>query len=345
MKHITLILLCGWLITACNKQTPALPVGNVVSVQISGFTVGDSLEMLNEGKVIATVINTFLVNTLLTVAPDQQGEIAIRKKGTTAIIATRHFAATPFKQSTSIFMDNGRIYDKSIKLMFRGYAMTDSLEFILDGQIVASGIENNFTPFTEVGAEDNVQRELQIRNKKTGAILSSRKITATPAEQMITFFYDGKALIDKINLTPPANPAYMNVSAKFETTLPDFFTGTPIDVVFYKYDIKKGVVSSEEAGIRLLVSGAFSEPIALPPLPADYRYTFRLAKTGTNTLPYDTSKDLLPIRNTGTNNVITFAPGSAQLWVIKDFKTKISGGPSKGTQLRASFTDLSQYFQ
>lgn len=345
MRHILFILLFGLLATGCKKQTPAIPIGNVVNLQISGFTVGDSLELLNEGNVIATVTNTFNVTTLLSIAPDQRGEITLRKKGTTNIITTRYVLASPFSQTTSIFYDNGKIYDKSIKLLFKGYAIADSLELTLDGQLVSSGIENKFTPSAEIGAEEGMQRTLQIKNKKTGAVLSTRKIAATPAEQVVAFFYDGKALIDKLNLAPPANPAYMNVSAKFETTLPDLFTGTPIDIVFYKYDIKKGTISAEEAGIKLSVSGIFSEPLALPPLPKDYQYTFRLTKTGTNIIPYDTTKELLPIKNTGSTATITFTPGTSQLWVIKDQKVKISGGSSKGTQFRALFTDLSQYFQ
>jgi len=346
MKHIIIILLFGLLAAGCTKQTPALPVGNIVSLQISGFTVDDSLQLIHGDKVFATVANSFNINTLLSIAPDQMDQIYIRKKGAAATIATRNIPATPFMQTTSIFYDNGKIYDKTITLLFKGYAMVDSLELTLDDQVVSSGIESNFTPSVAIGAEEGMARVLQIKNKKTGAVLSTRKITATPAKQNITFFYDGKELIDKLDLTPPVNPTHMNVSAKFETTLPGLFTGTPIDLTFYKYDVKKGVTAAEETGIKLSVSGTFSEPLALPSLPEDYRYFFRLAQTGINTLPYDTTKELLPIRNVGSSNLaITFVPGTAQLWVIKDQKIKIANGPMKGTQFRLLFTDLSQYFQ
>ncbi|MCW3467850.1 hypothetical protein [Chitinophaga nivalis] len=338
------VLLC-FLAVACKKQVPALEIGNVVRFGISGFTVGDSLEFWNEGNIMATVGGTFAIDELIAVPVTGQGIIEIRKQGSTQVIATRYVATTPFLQTTSIFHDNGKIYDKSVKLELKGYAMIDSLELLLDGTVITSGIENKFTPFVNIGAEEGMQRELQIRNKKNGNVLSVRKITATTAVQKIFFYYDGKDLIDKVNLAPPANPAYMNVTVKLEPSLPEFFTGMPVDLVFYKQDLSKGLDAVVKADIKISLSGDFGEPVTLPPLPDNFRYVGRLCRTGTELAPYDTTKDLLPIRNLGTNTNFVFSPGKSQLWIIKDVKSRRPNGPSKGTIFTLNYTDLSQYFQ
>lgn len=344
MKRIILTLLAGLLLMACTKQKNALPEGKVVSLNLNGFAVGDSLELVNKDSVLATVVGTYSVNTLIFVPAGQEAEIIYRKKGTTAVLARQSITATPYQQSNSLFYDNGKIYNKTIKIYLKGYASEGVLDILIDGKVVTSGSAGDFEEFIQIGAEEGKTRELTIKDQETAKLLSTKQISPEQAVQTIKFYYDGKKMVDKIDLIPPTDPNSMNICVKFDSFYPEFFLGHPVDLVFYKYKTADMNSTMEATNIRVSVTGNFSEPFALPALPDDSRYYLKIFKPGTDIVPYDTTKDILPIHNRGFLN-ITVSPGKSQLWIIRDSKEVRRGGTLKGTIFSNSFFDISGYFQ
>ena len=354
--NIFFLLICIIsILTSCSKQEQFNEQTKNIQLSISGSST-DTLEYLIGGKVIATSnpISGFNIKTLVSTDENQQ-ELQIRKKGSAEILQTKSIKSAPFEQSITCYYDGTKLYDKIINLKTKGYSGTATLEFILNGRVIASGTGKQFPENLSVNINDGETQEIQIRKQGETNILATKVITSTPAEQLLTFYYDGQTILDKLDLTPPVNPLNMSISAKFETSLGGIYTG-PVDIVFFIRDLNQpdnvngNVLTSFH--LSLPGDGSFSNSIELPALPANtegtnYVYSFRIFKSGTtDVVPYTTTGDLAPLKFTNTL-APDFKAGSSQIWILNDVKTvKTSGPPAqRGTAYTVTVTDIAQFFQ
>lgn len=331
------------LLFSCSKQEKLNPDTKNIQLSITGNTT-DTLEYVIAGKVVATSVPStgFTIKTLISITDNQQ-EIQIRKKGATDILQTRKIQSSPFEQSFTCYYDGTKLYDKNVVLKTKGYAGTSTLEFVLNGKVIGSGTGNKFPESMTININEGENQEVQIRKQGETEILTTKTIVSTQAEQVITFYYDGQVILDKIDLTPPANPANINVSAKFETTLPLYYAG-PVDLVFFIRDnTGSNVITTYR--LELPADGAFSSNIELPPLAAESTYTFRIFKSGTNdVVPYNTSNDVTPLKYNYIA-ISEFKAGSSQLLILNDTRTSRSTPAAlKGTTYSLTMTDIAPFF-
>lgn len=346
-----------FLMFSCKKQELAVAKPpKVVSLLIKGFTVTDTLEFVKDGKLIAktsTNNGDFRMEAKILVT-DGGAEIQIRRKGHTEILERKTILADLAQQNIDCYFDGDKVYNNSVTLKIKGYALADVLEFVLDGKVIGSGTGNQF-PDLSIGVNGDQTRQLQIRKKDGTVNLLTKDILAGQATQSMSFFYDGTKVFDKIDLTAPTNPANMAVNASF-TSKVNVFDG-PVDVVFYQGKLGQNTYEFTATEIRfeLPADGTFSKNIELPPLPESGTtiknvYSFKLVKRGTNNdLPYNLTNELKPIRPEsgfcGSTLVFT-GGGSAVLVLSDDKKVKTTGAPSgKGTTFVTNVTDIAQFFK
>lgn len=340
---------------SCAKQQLAQPEqSKVIELTIGGNTT-EPLEFLYKGAVIAETKNPgqIIVKSLLSF-DGKDAELKIRKKGSTDILQSRPITSSPFAQTMNLYYDGSKIYNSTVSYQIKGYAITGDLEFLLDDKVILEGnsvIESTFT----VNIDNGTTREIKVRKKGESEILISKTVNSSTALQSLKFFFDGTKIVDNVKLDPPANPANMAVSAKFETTLPDLFKGVDMDIVFYVYNTTtlQAEKVSPEIRVALPANGTFSHTFELPPLPnsTEYVYTFDIYEKGTNTIPYNTesvpTKPARPSLGAGSYGVpINSEPGGSKLWIIKDVMYRINFPVAKrGTYFSGSVTDLTQYFK
>lgn len=340
----------------CKKQeqVTATPP-KIINLKVKGTTVNDTLEFVKNGKVVAktnTDNGEFIFETKVTVE-EGGSALQIRRKGHTEILFTRQLTTTPFDQEIQCYYDGEHAYDNSVTVNIKGYAIGSTLEFVIDDKIVGSGTGNQFSPL-KIGVETGKNRQLKIRKKDDTAILLTKEISAGQAVQVLSFFYDGSKIFDKLDFGKPVNPANMVVSASFTSTL-NIFDG-PADLVFYqgKSSDNSSLFTATNIRLELPADGSFSTNIELPALPETGSviknvYSFKLVKRGTvNDLPYNLTNEVKPIIAesgfyTGT---LTFTPNGAAMLVISDLKTvKTTGAPSsRGTTFRIPTTDIAPFF-
>ncbi|TCC82606.1 hypothetical protein [Pedobacter hiemivivus] len=82
-----------------------------------------------------------------------------------------------------------------VRLTLQGNS-SDSLEYIIDNKVLAT-VGGGFNTQTIVGFSDE-QKELQIRNKNSGAIVQTKAIAVAPFDQTIILYYDGTQAYDKV---------------------------------------------------------------------------------------------------------------------------------------------------
>lgn len=362
---IMLSLLCVCLVSifSCEKGEllQAKPT-KVVKLIIDGSTTED-LEFVYKDSVIAESKGEsggrkFYITALLKIT-SEEAEVKVRKKGSVSIIKTQPIKSLPFDQTISIYYDGTKIYNGAVDYQIKGYAISGELEFLLDGQVIASGsgeIENNIS----FGIDKNSTRKIEVRIKGGTAILATKTISNSPAKQTLRFLFDGSKIVDNIQLNPPLNPSNMAINAKFETTLPNLFNGKDVDLVFYTKNYQTEVVTKVTPELRftLPVNGKFAS-FELPPLPDNTSfYTYDIYEKGTNNVPYDLSKlsPIFPIHypNVGQNGQLFFGerngvsifhdPGTSKLLLIKDVESNVFS-PDQGTMFYGEMKDLSKYFQ
>jgi len=344
------------LISSCKKQElflPAADSASVVSLVINGSTTED-LEFIYKDSVIATGIadngKKFNFTTKLNISA-QNGEIKIRKKTSGQILETRAIPTAPFNQTINIFYDGTKVFSNSVSYQIKGYAASGELEFLLDGNVIAAGM-NKISNLITFGIDENTPREIKVRLKGETAVLLTKTINASPAQQSLKFYFDGQKLIDNVQLSPPVNPNNMSVTAQFKTTIPDMFLGGQVDVVFYVHDNTSDMYTKPSPEIRFTMpsDGSFTT-FELPPLPnaTDYDYRMVILKKGTHDSPYDASSTGIPliIENDGRySQQQLFEPGKSKIWLIDDswsidFTPEFEIGSVFGT----GATDLSTYFE
>ncbi len=345
-----LFMLC----VSCNKKELAvLDEGKVVKLTVKGNST-EQLEFIYKDEVIAETktLPAFELNTLLSV-DEKDAEIKIRKKGSTETLKSKLISASSYNQDLTVYYDGNKIYDNSVTLLIKGYALSGELELLVDGTMLLSGtgiIENGSG--TVILMDKGMTRELQIRKKGESTALLTRTIEVLPARQPVSFFFDGKAIVDNVKLDPPADPANMMVKAKFETQWPANFKGVDVELVLYTKDPRTNaaaVKTSPEIRFTLFKDGSFNS-IELPPIPANYIYSYDIVEKGTDQVPYvNLAPPILTngfpfAPNMGRYGELKFEAGKSKLILMRDSRNLVAS-PARATLLSGTGTDLSQYFQ
>lgn len=352
MRTIILSIILIILATGCNKKELANPVQEkVISLTITGSS-SEQLEFIYKDSVIATTTNPaqISIQTLLAVE-EKAAKIDIRKKGATEILQSKLITPVPYAQNVSIYYDGTKVYNSAVTLDIKGYAMSGELEFVMGGEVlltVTGTVRNTITLLMDKGTS----REVEVRLKGESSPLLTRTFESSPEKQSLNFFFDGKKLVDNVQLDPPADPANMMVRAKFESILPQF-TQVDVDVVFYIKNIttKVAIKTNPELKFTLSKDGSFNS-IELPPLPTNgiYFYSFDIVEKGTNKVPYTSTSAPFILaafpyqENQGESGELAFEGGKSKLFLLNDKKFHVST-PKRHTNLSGVFIDLSQYFQ
>ncbi|NII83773.1 hypothetical protein [Pedobacter sp. SG908] len=347
---------------SCRKAELLQPEpAKIIQLNITGTTDVD-LEYLYKDSIIASTkagTGGIGVKTLLAVK-DQNSTLKIRNKATAEILLTKTIAAAPFDQNINVFYDGTKIYNNAISLRIKGYALSGELEFLLDGNLLFSATGAVNKPYS-ILIDKGTTREISIRKKGETAILLTKTIESTAAQQNIGYFFDGTKLVDNVKLDPPVNPANMMLTAKFETTFPNQFKNIDVDLVFYT---RLKNASNTTVGTKLVPELRFTLPkngsfnsIELPALPGpNYIYSFDIFEKGTTNDPYISGTPLVltgytikpnegRITSIFADNGINFEAGKSKLYLITDGKTNVST-PTKSVYISGGrLTDLSQYFQ
>ncbi|WP_295122084.1 hypothetical protein, partial [uncultured Chitinophaga sp.] len=356
MKHriYTLLILSASLLwAACSKPEIVSTSPRVVQVLVQGSSTTD-LDYIYKDSVVGTSIaaNGGTINLMLMLAiTDDIAGLDIVKKGTADTLQHKPVPRQPFAQTLNIYYDGIKFYDSSVAVNLKGYALSGELDFLLDGQVVASG-KGAMNKTVQIPIDKNTTRKIEITKKGETTPLSSTSIQSSPASQTINFFYDGTRIVDNIQLTPPANPANMMITAKFQSIFP-YFKNVDVDLVFYVKNTvtAKAVKTDPEIRFTLPVDGSLRS-LELPPLPAatGYAYTYDIYEKGTTNVPYTTtSAPFIPAafpfqKNEGLYEEFTFQAGTSKLWLIND-KRNLKNTIPRASYLSGTIVDLSTYFQ
>jgi hypothetical protein len=341
---------------SCRKAELLQPEPvKIIQLNVTGASSVQLEYLYKDSLIAAPPAGGINVKTLLTVK-DQQADLKVRKKGSTEILLSKTITAAPFDQYISIFYDGAKIYNSSVSLNIKGYALAGELEFLIDGNLFLSGTGtiNNTSPIL---IDKGTTREITVRKKGETAILLTKTIESTVNSQNINFFYDGIKIVDNVSLDQPVNPANMMVKAKFETSFSPQFKNVDVDLVFYTRlkplstaaYATAGTKITPELRLTLLKDGTFSQ-IELPPLAnANYIYSFDIVEKGTDNVPYTTTSApfvlaAYPFKpNQGRYGEINFEAGKSKLFVINDTKNVLAN--TRSTYFSGKITDLSQYFR
>ncbi|WP_316791355.1 hypothetical protein [Pedobacter frigoris] len=358
LMSISLSGLCLFFLLSCSKKELLNEnTAHIIRLTLQGNSA-DSLEYVVDNKVLATVGGNFNTQAIMGFE-DKQKELQIRNKNSGVIVQTKTVPAAPFDQTLTLYYDGTQAYDKVIKLFIKGYALSGELEFLVGGQVIYTGIGSINKENLDVLMNESSNREIEIRKKGETTVLFSKTITSTPGKQTLNFFFDGANIVDNVALRPPANPANMLISAKFQSlygTL-GYYRGVDVDLLFYERNTATGVATKITPEIRFALSanGNFND-IELPPLSTNSPtvvYGCDIVEKGTNNLPYTAAATVAPFisaalpyqPNVGRyGNPIVFEPGKSKLLVIGDGKFLKTTVP-RSTSLGITVTDLSQYFQ
>jgi hypothetical protein len=345
------IISAALLLTSCTKQEVFRANSRVVQLTIQGNTTEDLDYIYKDSIVGSTKAGGISVSLLLSVTGDNAG-ISIVRKSNSDTLQQKPVTVAPYAQIMSIYYDGTNLYDSVVSVQLKGYALSGQLECKLDNQLLYTGTG---TINTQVAIPINKNTSRTVKLFKAGDTepLISKTIASSPARQTLSFFFDGSKIVENIQLTPPANPANMMVTAQFQTAYSIFFRNVDVDLVFYVKNTVTSIAVKTNPEIRftLPVSGSLRS-IELPPLPAatGYVYSYDIFEKGTNTVPYNTATPgfasaSFPFKeNEGRYGDFNFEAGASKLWLIKDRKNTRTAAP-KGTYFSGEITDLSKYFQ
>lgn len=324
MKNIILIALSIvlGLVYSCSKQDPIMPLGEVVNLTINAIAPNDTLELLKDGKAFYQTGGTD--NKAKITVPESGAEIQIRKKGETEIRAKRVILPNAFEQRIDIIFENGKIYEKFIKLKITGYQGVGLIDIYVDDKLIPpAGADVNGNPMfpteASVPVEPGQNRLVEARKRGAATVVASQAIVSDQNEQEFKFYYDGDKNVSSIDVGPLANPQNMLVMVKFSSTL-DIYQG-PSDFVIFKQD--PFGVNTYFGRIELPTDGSFSKTMELPSLagqPERTGYIGYIYKRGTmNVIPYNTANEMLPIKPSNQIGIV-FKAGDAAIFVLKDQK-------------------------
>ena len=356
--------------SACSRKELAQPnPDKVVKLQIRGSSEVD-LEYVYRDSVIATSLITSVKNIAVDarlLIKEEGATFQIRKKGSSEILQTKQISSSPFIQNFTVFYDGVNVYDNTVALHIKGYALSGELEFLVEDKVLLAGtgaidnIDNRAVIFMNKGTTS----EIQVRKKGETAILLSKTINADEATPTLNFFFDGEKIVGNVALDPPVNPANMMIKARFQTSYPRQFKNVDVDLVFYARLLTSPVLSvgtkiTPEIRFTLAKDGSFNT-IELPPLPGpEYMYSFDIYEKGTNIEPYNpgspltlTGYTIKPNEGRVTSayvdfleNRIDFQAGKSKLLIITDARTTgIVAGVKSIFISGGKVNDLSQYFQ
>jgi len=341
------ITMISFLLFSCKKQEKVVPdPPHIIKVQILGSTVNDTLQFVKNGKVIAESGKSdgeFGMDLLLTLE-QPEAEIQIRKKGQTAIIATRKIVADQFEQVIRCYYDGVTAYDETVVFKIKGYSAITVLEVVMDGRVIAEGSSSISPEQINIGFEPGQKHLIQIRKKGDNTVLLTKEISPEEAKKPVKFYYDGFTLRESINLQIPGNPANMLFTGKF-TSLINVYNG-PVDILFFNGTSTKPFEHTA-TNIRLEIptDGTFSKAIELPPAAPGLKYSYKVVKRGTlNDLPYTLTNELMPIKPESGYRLIDFKAGYTLMADITDRKDVRASGSIKGTNFFISEKDIKFFF-
>lgn len=183
---------------------------------------------------------------------------------------------------------------KIVKVQIKGYIMTDTLEFVVNGKSIIQAIDNSFQNPGDGSniAYLNAGDEIFVRKKAGGKAVGKFNIQADPFAQEKKFFYDGTTLTDNLELTPVSDPNNYGLKLQFSTNFVDFYGG-PVDIEFFEQvttTTRPRVTTYESVKLITSVTNKFSDFYELPPIQPEAgklkSYVFKVYKTGTKELPY-----------------------------------------------------------
>jgi len=180
-----------------------------------------------------------------------------------------------------------------VNLLFTGYVMTDTLEFVKNGKVICTAIDNNFSMN---GNSFIADENIQVRKKGDSKVISEFVIPKSPFSQNRKFFYDGATLSDNIVLTAVSDQKNIGMRFRFSTTYP-YFYGGPVDIEIYEQQIDYSTFKFTYTSVRLIknITGAFGDFVELPALVSTpvlgKNYIVKVYKAGTTDYPYTAEAD------------------------------------------------------
>jgi hypothetical protein len=356
MKHALytlFILSTALLLASCSKHEIFNSSPRVVQLSIQGNTTED-LDYIYRDSIVGSTkagLGGINITLLLAVTGDNAG-LSIVRKSTSDTLQQKPITVAPYAQTMSIYYDGTKMYDSSVLLQLKGYALSGQLEFRLDDKVLYTGTGAINTQVAVLIDKNTTRTVKVVKTGETDPLLS-KTIAPSPARQTMSFFFDGTKMVENIQLTPPDNPANMMITAKFQSIFAPYFKEVDVDLVFYVKNTATATAVKTSPEIRFtLPSGGSLRSIELPPLPAatGYVYTYDIYEKGTTAIPYTMSVApfilaTFPFQpNEGRYGDFTFEAGASKLWLINDRKNLKTAAP-RATYLSGIITDLSQYFQ
>lgn len=113
MKRYLFLLVMICVLSACGKKELAMSTPAVVKLTIKGYSMGDTLEVIDGSAVIATLRadQGFAEFVQVSVKGEQQ-QMEIRKKRTKEVLGTIAVDRTPFMQTKRLYYDGKKMDDK-----------------------------------------------------------------------------------------------------------------------------------------------------------------------------------------------------------------------------------------
>lgn len=367
MKKIIFILgLSILLFSACSKgELVGGDYPEIVSVNIS-MTSSLTLEALYKGESLGSIGS----QTLLLDIEGESEELIIRELESKKVILTKEILPTPEQQYITIYYDGDKVYDSYVRYEISGYALSGTLEIVLDGNVITQGTAK-IDEALSIYFNEGDAKELEIRVQGESEALITRTIDKSYDGKPLRFFYDGTTVIDKLpELVPPSTPENMSVTAQFNPDLTGTATfngDSEVDFVFYirsKALDNNGDVTGPVKRITVPTDGTFFT-FELTPLPGDpmyddYVYTFDICKKGSDEMPYsnfiastaysdkatqskgfygkfDTKESINPIYFTAGSHMLLLGPNAARNTTTKRPYDRVIYGKT--------IQNLSKYFE
>lgn len=210
-----------------------------------------------------------------------------------------------------------------VKLNIKGFSIGDTLEFVHDGNVVATAAANLGFDETVLMSIKMDKENISVQKKGGTEAIGNFDVNTAPFSQTKRIYFDGTALIDNVELTPVSDPANMGLRVSFKTSYP-CFSGAPVDVELFEqlWDMNTFEIAYRPLNIIIPdVGSSFSGFYELPEListPEMFRsYKFKVYKAGTKE-PALTDKADLSFLPDSQNHYgsIYFVPGESQLLII-----------------------------
>lgn len=352
MKRIFFIIsLFSLLLSACSKQELADEgYPKVAYVSFTGQT-SVPLDLMYEGELIdpLTVGKYYLLPI-----EGESGKLELWEQESKKVIFTKEITQS---ENFSLYYDGTTVYEKYVLFTITGYALSGTLEFVVNGTVMGEG-SLSINQYLDIFMNEGEDYELVIRLQGETATLTTIPIDADQSEQSLRIFFDGTEIIDEIPELPvPSEPENMVISATFNPSFADYpFNGdAEVDLVFYVRTAYSNGTVIDSLRVTVPTDGSFVN-FELPPLPDGYNdplYTFDVCKKGSEDVPYDFTSAIRTVRRSrGAFDEMIFSdgshfiPGGSELLVLGPRISSAGSGSSRYYVFYGTIsTNLSRYFK